>query len=223
VKPVNAPTTIDPREFVSLVQPLLERQDLPGLITLLKSRWDPEQIIGLLYCDDEDARKVATLIIGLVGTKCCVNALAPRLQDPDPIVNAMAEHALWTIWFRCGTPEANHQLARGAQAVNRRDFAHAVCHFNRAIDLDPTLAEAYNQRALAYYLQERYDESIEDGLRAVERMPCHFGAWAGLGHCYAHAGRLDDAVRCYERALAINPHLETVRTAIESLRQRLSA
>lgn len=206
-----------------LVQPLLERQDLPALLTFLKSRWTPEQIIGLLSCDHEDARKVATLILGLVGTKCCINALCPRLQDPDPIVNQMAEHALWTIWFRCGPPEANHQLARGAQALNRRDFEHAICHFNRAIDLDPTFAEAYNQRSLAHYLQERYAESIADGLRTVERMPCHFGAWAGLGHCHAHEGNIEEAVRCYERALEINPHLDTVRTAVESLRERMSA
>jgi len=36
-------------------------------------------------------------------------------------------------------------------------------------------------------------------------MPCHFGAWAGLGHCYAHEGRLAEAVEAYERALEINP------------------
>jgi cytochrome c-type biogenesis protein CcmH/NrfG len=51
-------------------------------------------------------------------------------------------------------------------------------------------------------------------------MPCHFGAWAGLGHCYAHEGQLAEAVEAYERALAINPHLEGVRQAVEEMRAR---
>ena len=213
--------SIHAQEFIELVQPLLERQDLAGLLSLLKSRWVPEQITALLSSNNEDARKIAALALSLVGTKCCVQALSDRLKDPDPVVNAMAEHGLWSVWFRCGSPEANHQLCRGTQALNRRDFEHAVQHFTRAIEHDPTFAEAYNQRALAWYLQERYDESIEDCLRTTERMPCHFGAWAGLGHCYAHQGKLEDAVRSYERSLEINPRQEAVRQAVHSLREKL--
>ncbi len=89
------------------------------------------------------------------------------LRDPDPIVNEMAEHALWSIWFRCGkTHEANHELCLGTKALNHRDFDLAISHLTRAIELDPTFAEAYNQRAIAHYLQERYDDSITDCLRA---------------------------------------------------------
>ena len=50
-------------------------------------------------------------------------------------------------------------------------------------------------------------------------MPCHFGAWAGMGHCYAHLGKHDEAIRSYEKALEINPRLEGVRQGIESLRE----
>ena len=44
------------------------------------------------------------------------------------------------------------------RALNRRDFDHALKHFNRAIELDPAFAEAYNQRAIVGYLQERFEE-----------------------------------------------------------------
>ena len=213
---------IDPNHFVSAVQPLLEGKDLKGLLALLKANWTSAQITSLLGGRHEDARKVAALALSLVGCKHCVGDLAERLRDPDPVVNAMAEHALWSIWFRSGSSqEANHQLCRGTQAMNRKDFEHAIQHFTRAIELDPEFAEAYNQRGLAKYLQERYDESIPDCLKAAEHMPYHFGAWAGMGHCHAHLGRLAEAVECYERALEINPHLDCVRQAIESLRPRL--
>jgi tetratricopeptide (TPR) repeat protein len=211
---------IDPQQFVTTVTPLLAGQDLAALVTLLKENWTHSQIASLFSSDNSDARKVAAFAFGLVGQKCCVNKLARLLKDPDPMVHQMAEHALWSLWFRSGTPEANHEACRGTRAMNRRDFEHALTHFNRAIDLDPTFAEAYNQRAIVHYLQERYIESIEDCHRAVSRMPCHFGAWAGMGHCYAHLGKHDEAIRSYEKALEINPRLEGVRQGIDSLREK---
>jgi tetratricopeptide (TPR) repeat protein len=209
---------IDPEQFIAAVQPLLAAMDLPGLHHLLKSRWSAEQIQDLLSSDHVDAKKVALLAVGLVGKGCCVNKLVRHLADPDPVVHEMAEHALWSVWFRGGSDEANHQLARGAQALERRDFDHAVCHFDRALALSPDFAEAYNQRALAHYLAERYETSIADAQRAVELMPIHFGAWAGMGHCHAHLGHPREAIRCYARALSIHPHLTCIRQAVEELR-----
>jgi tetratricopeptide (TPR) repeat protein len=212
---------IDPEAFVREVQPVLQKQDLAGLLSFLKERWTSEQIVSLLKCKCCDARKVAALCLSLVGCNHCLDDLAKQLKDPDPVTNHMAEYAIWSIWFRSGTPEANHQLARGAQALNRRDFEHAISHFDRAIEMCPEFAEAYNQKALAEFLLERFEASLESGRNAVKLMPIHFGAWAGTGHCHAHLGQFDEAVRAYERALEINPHMEEIRSAVTELRKRL--
>ena len=213
---------IDPARFVACVQPLLAEKDLQGLSDLLRSRFTHEQIAALFHCDNPDARKVAALAFGLIGCKKGLCKLADLLQDPDPVVNQMAEHAMWTIWFRSGaTPEANRELCYGTKAMNRRDFEKAVEHFARAIEADPGFAEAYNQRAIVHYLQEHYDECLEDCKRVVERMPHHFGAWAGMGHCYAHQGRLNEAITCYEKVLSIHPSFGGVPQVVEELRHRL--
>jgi tetratricopeptide (TPR) repeat protein len=215
---VTDTSAIDPKQFIHAVQPLLERKDLPGLMALLKSRWTYDQLRSLLHSNHHlDAKKIALLAIGLVGEKCCVNELALELRNADPMVNEMAEHALWQVWFRCGTSPANHELARGAQALERRDFPHAITHFNRAVEMCPDFAEGYNQRAIAHYLMEAYEPSIEDCLRAVELMPCHFGALAGMGHCYAHLGRRAEALDAYRRALEVNPHQHCIQQMIEQL------
>ena len=214
---------IDPAEFVAAVQPLLQAKDMHGLIALLKTRYTHEQITSLFTCANPDARKVAALAFGLVGRKCCLPKLTPLLKDPDAVVNQMAEHAMWSVWFRSGTREANCEMKCGTRALDRREFAKALDYFTRAIDADPTFAEAYNQRAIVHYLQERWAESIEDYRRTVERMPCHFGAWAGMGHSHAHEGQAAEAIACYERALAINPHLDCVRQAVDALRGDPSA
>ena len=210
---------LEPSEFVAVVQPLLARQDANGLREVLRARWTTDQIKAILHSDNTDARKVACLALALIGRKCAIPCVAEQLKDPDEVVNQMAEHALLSIWLRAGTEDANAALWRGMRALDRRDIECAMKHFTKAIDLDPTFAEAYNQRAIAKYLGERYDESIEDCLEAIERMPCHFLAWSGMGHCHAHSGRMKDAVRCYERAIAINPHLEAVREALRELKR----
>jgi tetratricopeptide (TPR) repeat protein len=216
----NAPP-IQPIDFIERVQPLLERQDLPGLLALLKSRWSKEQIKGLLTGPHADARKVAALALGLVGSPCCIPPLTQALKCDDPMTNQMAEHALWSIWFRCGSPEANALVTQGSEALGRREFAKAETLFTEAIGADPSFAEAYSQRAIVRYLQERYEESIEDCRETVRRMPCHFGAWSGMGHCHAHLGQAPDAIRCYLKALEVNPHLECVREAVGELREQL--
>jgi tetratricopeptide (TPR) repeat protein len=214
--------TIDAERFVAEVTPLLAAQNLGALVELLRGKWTHTQIASLLHSDNADARKVSAFAFGLVGQTCCVHKLTPLLKDADPMVHQMAEHALWSLWFRGGSPEANHQVCRGTKALNRRDFEHALSHFNRAIDLDPSFAEAYNQRAIVHYLSERFEESVEDCHRAVSRMPCHFGAWAGMGHCYAHLDRHPEAIRSYEKALEINPRLEGVRQTLDELRAKPS-
>lgn len=212
---------IDPEEFVASVQPLLEARDPAALLELLKSRWTREQIMRLLSCNCCDARKVAALALALVGGRCSLKELTAQLRHPDPMVNQMAEHAIWSIWFRLGTLEANHELCCGTRSLNRGDCDQAIRHFTQAIELDPTFAEAYNQRAIAKYLQERYDESLEDCGRTVELMPCHFGAWAGMGHCHAHMGRLAEAAECYDKALSINPGFTGIKQALTELNKRL--
>jgi len=219
INPVSG-QAIQPDEFVAAVTPLLERRDLSALLQFLRQNWTGEQIVELLKSRHCDARKVAALALSLVGGACCLKPLSEQLKDPDPIVNEMAEHALWSIWFRSGCPQANEQLGRGAQAMDRRDMEEAIKYFTRAIEIDPNFAEAYNQRAIAYYLLDQWEKSKSDCQKTVDLMPCHFGAWAGLGHCHAHEGRLDEALRCYQQALAINPHFECLAEAVAELGQQ---
>jgi hypothetical protein len=114
---------IDPKQFVELVEPILARHDVNGLLSLVKSHWSPEQVRQLLRSKHDDARKVALLALALVGPSCCCDELAFHLRDPDPLINQLAEHALWAIWFRCGkTEQSNQMVCRGAEAVEAKDF-----------------------------------------------------------------------------------------------------
>lgn len=215
---VNVEPPIAATDFVECVTPLLQAKDAPGLHALLCERWTADQIVGLLSSDDKDARKLAGLALSMVGGSCCLPALTTALRDPDPMVNQMAEHALWSIWFRLGEAEAAKLLCQGAQALSRRDFPEAVHFFEASIRRDPSFAEPYNQRAIAHYLSDRFEDSIRDCQRAIRRMPDHFGAWAGMGHCHAHLGQISQAIECYQKSLSINPHSECLRQALAEMK-----
>jgi tetratricopeptide (TPR) repeat protein len=78
------------------------------------------------------------------------------------------------------------------------------------IQAAPEFAEGYNQRAIAYFMLEEWENSIDDCEEAIELNPCHFGAFAGMGHCYLRLGYLREAMDAYQQALKINPNLYAI-------------
>lgn len=219
--PVTHLSSVDGDCFVAALKPLLERQDLHGLVVTARARWDNTQIISLLSGDHEDARKIAILTLAWVGDKSCIRPLLKQLRDHDEVIHGTAEHALWSIYFRSGTPAANHEVCKGTRLLDAGRFHDAHTAFSRAIHLDPTFAEAYNQRSVASYLQENYSQSIDDCDTAIELMPCHFGAWSGKGHNLLQLGRLEDAADCYRKALELHPHLACLKETLEEIQAQL--
>jgi tetratricopeptide (TPR) repeat protein len=220
--PVSTTSFPDSARFLDAVQPLLETRDVAALAAYLGRNYTTEHLCAFLCAADRDVCKVATLCLSLVGDAECISSLVDRLRDGDAIVNQMAEHALWNVWFRGGTPQANHELAMGAKGLSDREFDIAITHFNRALVLCDDFAEAYDQRGMAYYLQDRFEAALLDYRKAVKLMPCHFSAWAGLGHCYAHLEMIPQAVEAYEQVRELNPHLDGISQALGDLR-RLAA
>ena len=132
-------------EFINDVKAVLAGKDANALVKLCRSRWSNEQISSLLCPSNRDACKLASLALSMIGDEKSVSPLVELLSDEDAMVNQMAEHALWAIWFRMSTAEANQALMRGVKLMNGHELSSAIEHFNEAILLDPDFAEAYNQ------------------------------------------------------------------------------
>jgi tetratricopeptide (TPR) repeat protein len=100
-------------------------------------------------------------------------------------------------------------------------LAVALDYFNRMVELAPDFAEAWNKRATVYYLMENYRASVLDIERTLELEPRHFGALSGLGMIYDAIDEPAAALRSFEAAVAINPHLDGPRQRIDLLRRQL--
>jgi tetratricopeptide (TPR) repeat protein len=212
---------INPEEFISTLEPSLSEGRVEEALHHVRARWTAPQIVSLLQDKTPDVRKVAALALSLVGTRDSVLPLAVALHDADPMVAQVAEHALWSVWFRLGKPHAICLVKCGNHHLHHGNYVCAIEKFSQAIFEDPQFAEAYNQRAIANYLCERFDDSIADGATALDLIPQHFGAMSGMGHCYAHLGDWHQARHCYRLALAIHPRLEGIQTSLDQIEQIL--
>jgi len=219
--PLSPETSLDAEQLICTLTPALVDGTLSDALETVRLHWSTAQLIALLAHRNGDVRKVAALALGFVGGAPAIAPLAVALHDPDMLVTQVAEHALWCIWFRQGKCCSVSLLRAGSSALSTGHYPMAIDKFSEAIAVDPDFAEAYNQRAIAYYLAERYLEAIVDCQAALERIPQHFGAMAGMGHCYAHLQRYAEARRCYRLALAIHPRLEGIDTSLQQVEQIL--
>ncbi len=208
-------------EFLHSLQPFLSTGDLSRAADDIARYAHGGQLYTFLSHVDVQVRRAAAMALTLLGDKQAVEPLVAALHDSDVLVSQCAEDALWAIWFRAGNNRSCCHLKCGAHHLKHGNLDTAMEKFSLAIETDPEFAEAYNQRAIAYYLAERYTDSINDCRRALERMPRHFGAMAGMGHCHAQLGNLSEARQCYHQALAINPRMEGIAASLEQIRTLL--
>jgi tetratricopeptide (TPR) repeat protein len=132
------------------------------------------------------------------------------------------QSAIWQIWMVAGSGEANLLLREGIAAMSRQDYDTASEAFSRVIELEPGFAEGWNKRATVRFLMFDFAGSVLDIERTMILEPRHFGALSGLGQIYMALDRPEAALKAFEAALAINPHLDSVRAAIEALKKELS-
>jgi tetratricopeptide (TPR) repeat protein len=180
-----------------------------------------EQALGALGDrDDVVPRRLAAEALGEQGEMADVPRLVGALRDPDALVRAHAERSLWRVWSRSGDADVDRLLAVGIGQMQARD-EEAVETFTRVIERRPDFAEGWNKRATMYYLMGEYDKSLADCDEVMKRNAWHFGALSGYGMIYMQLGQPQRALDFFERALAVNPNLDSVRETVEALRALL--
>ena len=148
-------------------------------------------------------------------------ALFQRLQTADPMASRAIEERIWEIWTESENAAVSRLMARGILAMAHEDLAGAVRSFSAVTHLAPGYAEGWNKRATAHYLAGDFDASVRDIARTLELEPRHFGALSGFGLINLALGREAPALKAFERALEVHPHLSGTRERIRALRERL--
>jgi tetratricopeptide (TPR) repeat protein len=207
------------REFLEQIRPILERADTEGFIRHLDQYWLGDKLIGLLQCGHEEAVGAALAGLSLVGKMDDCSRIAALLHDDDGLTADLAEHALWSIWFRAGGPESNEQVAAAVRLISLSNLDAAGERISEVLAAHPDFAEAYHQMGLVHFLRGDYVLAISFCQATLLLNSWHFGAMALLGHCHAAGGRLEQACAAYQQALQLHPRLQGVRQAIRQIRK----
>jgi tetratricopeptide (TPR) repeat protein len=152
-------------------------------------------------------------LVDAIHTRWNTGQVARLLTSPDRDARKVALVCLAMVGDRCCIEAVQTQLADPDATINEM-AEHALwsiwCRLGSA-------------QSNARFLKEQFEESIADCRKAVRLMPGHFGALAGMGHCFLHLGQLDHALRAYERAIAINPQLHCVGQTVTEIRRQLKS
>ena len=89
-----------------------------------------------------------------------------------------------------------------------KDYRNAIPSFDRAIQLNPNYAEAYNNRAYAKVLSGDYIGTVIDchnALRVMSKSPSPI-TYNNLGRAFRELNQLDSALKYFDKAISINPN-----------------
>lgn len=152
-----------------------------------------------------------------------LDALFNRLQITDDDNEAhLIEVTIRHVWAQSGRQGVDALMKRAADSTHAGRLDDALAAADQVVAAAPDFAEGWNLRATIHYLRDDYGAAIADIEHVLVIEPRHFGALAGLGRIMLELEDKKSALRAFEAALAINPHLTDVRNQTEDLREQLA-
>ena len=180
-----------------------------------------EALRALADTRSADSRRQGVRALAETGLMADLPQLAVALRDTDPLVRELAEGAMWQVWSRSGDATIDRLFETGVAQMQASQGEEAVETFSEIIRRRPDFAEGWNKRATVYYMRGEYQKSLADCDEVMKRNPYHFGALSGYGMIYIELDQPATALQYFERALAVNPNLESTRRYIERLKTLL--
>src|SRR6186997_463743 len=103
---------------------------------------------------------------------------------------------------------AQDYFAQGDYDYEQGNCDKAIADYARAIELNPDLAEAYNNRAYIYMVKKEYALALPDLDRALQLRPNYVNALMNRGDIYNYYYEInyERAVADYDRVLGLDPN-----------------
>ncbi len=141
-------------------------------------------------------------------------------KDADETAGIVAE--IDRLRLRSGSDTGDLLMARAVATMESGNYPVSLALLDAIVGLQPEWAEGWNKRATARYLAGDAKGAMADIARTLARDPRHLGALAGMGMILEDAGRREDALRAYERALTIAPQWRPMNEAAARVKAALA-
>lgn len=146
---------------------------------------------------------------------------AELLAASDPQAAMLVDLAISEQLDAAGGPTAQLLSQRALLSAEGGNFRLALELADSAIAFAPRYAEGFNTRATIHALKEDYGAAMADLQQALSIEPRHYRALANVGAILESSGEDAQALAAYDKALALYPLYEEVRTAADALRKRV--
>jgi tetratricopeptide (TPR) repeat protein len=160
----------------------------------------------------------AFLAVWFVGVCVAAQAQSPaekraatdRLLDalqgaPDARAASALEGQLEQTWLRAGSPAVTLLMSRGLRSLQAGQDDEALASFSDAITLQPDVAEAWHQRALARYHAGDVSGAIHDLEETVRLEPRNFSAFRTLADIATARDDWKGAYAAWQKVMELDP------------------
>jgi len=138
--------------------------------------------------------------------KAAVDHLLDALKAaPNEQAAAGLEGQLEQTWLHAGSPAVSLLMSRGLRSLQAGEDDEAVGSFSDAITLQPDMAEAWRQRALARYHAGDVNGAIHDLEETVRLEPRAFSAFRTLSNIAAARDDWKGAYAAWQKLMEIDP------------------
>ncbi|XP_061456677.1 small glutamine-rich tetratricopeptide repeat-containing protein alpha isoform X2 [Rhineura floridana] len=117
--------------------------------------------------------------------------------------------------------EAERLKAEGNEQMKAENFESAITYYGKAIELNPSNAVYYCNRAAAYSKLGNYIGAVRDCERAINIDPKYSKAYGRMGLALSSLNKLSEAVVYYRKALELDPDNETYKSNLKVTEQKM--
>jgi tetratricopeptide (TPR) repeat protein len=139
---------------------------------------------------------------------------APTEEIAGPL-----EQQIRQLWLNSGTPAVTLLMSRGLREMKADATQDAIDDFTAAITLDPNLAEAFHQRAIARFSAGDTPGAIADIEATLQREPRSFTALATLSAIAESRKDWKGAYEAWRKVLEVDPKTPGGQERLKDLRR----
>nr|WAI02711.1 MAG: tetratricopeptide repeat protein [Candidatus Methanoperedens sp.] len=138
----------------------------------------------------------------------CPDYYLSKIIIDYPLGNQLFEHMLELRKVLFELRNFDNLFCLGNAFYFKEKFHDAITCFDKALEINPKLEIACNNKGLAFTDLGKYNEAITCFDKALEINPKMDAAWINKGNAMHNLGKYNEAIACYDKALETNPKMD---------------
>lgn len=114
-----------------------------------------------------------------------------------------------------------NERLKGNESMKAKDYQDAITSYGRALDLNPTDAATFSNRALAYLKTKEYARALEDAEQAIKLKEDYVKAYHRRGKAYLSLNKIEMAIRDFQYILEKEPNNKEAMQELKTARKKL--